>query len=90
MRELKERLEEIREENPYLANYVLLAEAITGMQLTRRNIFRFVRSFVPEEEYEKSDLRKLADHLFSLSHNNIDSHTKSVSNFDSKRRKNES
>lgn len=85
MRELKKRLVELNEQNPYLSNYVLLAEAIAGEKYTREKMFSFIRKIVPEEEYQKSDLRKLADHLFSLTQNNIHSHKKNVSNFNSKK-----
>lgn len=66
MRNLKRRLEELKRKNPYLSTYVLLAEAITGTKYDG-DTKTLIELLVSRDEYSKTDLKGLAEHLKILS-----------------------
>ena len=70
MRNLKKRLEELKRKNPYLSTYILLAEAITGTKYTG-DMRLLIDFFVDKDDYSKSELNGLAQHLKNLSETDI-------------------
>lgn len=70
MKTLKKRLEELKSKNPYLSTYILLAEAITKTKYTgdTRLLIDF---FIDKDDYSKSELNGLAQHLKDISETDI-------------------
>ena len=75
---------EISKRSPYLAGYVLLAEAIAGMQFSEGQIGAFLTVLLDPKDFELDDIPELVEHLKKCSKSNIHKHTLSRGSIDSK------
>lgn len=67
MRSVNARFSRVTNVNPCWGDYICLNEAVRGQRFTRRTLYSMFIKLVPADDYQKSDITALVDHLYSSS-----------------------
>lgn len=66
MRSISRNFKNISKKKPLHGSYICLAEAVTGRNFSRKSLVKAMEELVPKEEYTKSEIKGLIDHLEHL------------------------
>ncbi len=66
MKSIERRFNNVAKANPFLGDYIVLAQAIAGQGFSQDRLARAFNKLVPTDDYDLKDKKVLMEHLYLL------------------------